>query len=441
MKLKTTIKVSGLLAFILVSLSHVIIAQTFRDNPALKNFREKNSAIDSLMKKGIMIEPNSGLKYFTGYDYKTLYDWDQYFESIVQIYMGWKSEYIKNGVLLFLKNQQDNGFIPRSVPSNSWHDNEHVKPFLAQISLMVYKEYNEKDWILNTAMFARLQKYLDYWLYDMDSNKNGLSEWMSAPHTGMDNQHERAGFWLDRCSEGVDLNCYLVRETSAFAELATLKGDKKLANKYNQISNELKVRIQKEMWNPADGFFYDLKVNPDKPLSKSAQDGARMNHERNMGKYIPVKSAAAFTTLFAQVATPEQAQSLVFKYLFNPREFWSAYPVTVLSKSEPWYSTGYMPSDVGCSWRANTWMPTNYMIFHGLKYYDYFDLAKLLANQTNDLMAKSGSCEYYNTETGEGLGLNPFWGWSLLGYFFDLEDKLENDINAISTSNSPLKVK
>ena len=34
-----------------------------------------------------MIEDVTGMKYFTGYAYKTLYDWDQYFESIVQIYM------------------------------------------------------------------------------------------------------------------------------------------------------------------------------------------------------------------------------------------------------------------------------------------------------------------------------------------------------------------
>lgn len=63
----------------------------------------------------------------------------------------------------------------------------------------------------------------------MDVNKNGLSEWMSAPHTGMDNQHERAGMWLDRCSEGVDLNSYLVRETKAFACFTEMAGKKDIA--------------------------------------------------------------------------------------------------------------------------------------------------------------------------------------------------------------------
>ena len=46
----------------------------------------------------------------------------------------------------------------------------------------------------------------------MEINKNGLSAWMSSPHTCMDNQHERSGWWLDCGCEGADLNSYLVKE-------------------------------------------------------------------------------------------------------------------------------------------------------------------------------------------------------------------------------------
>jgi hypothetical protein len=41
------------------------------------------------MERGVLVETDTGRAYFTGYSYKTLYDWDQYFEAIVQIYMGW----------------------------------------------------------------------------------------------------------------------------------------------------------------------------------------------------------------------------------------------------------------------------------------------------------------------------------------------------------------
>ena len=77
-------------------------------------------------------------------------------------------------------------------------------------------------------------------------------------------------------------------------------------------------------------------------------------------------------------------------------------------------------------------MPTNYMIYHGLKYYSYDQLATIVAQRTKELIDKSGNREYYNSETGEGLGMNPFWGWSLLGHFFFLEEKLPMDITQIN---------
>lgn len=408
-----------------------VYSQNFIDNKILIKKRTQLTEINNLMRKGIMEEPKSKMSYFTGYNYKTLYDWDQYFEAIVQIYMGWPSDYIKNGVLLFLNNQKEDGHIARSVPSNELHDPEHVKPFLSQISLMVCKEYKESEWILNDFYFTRLKKYLDYWLYNMDSNNNGLSEWMSAPHTGMDNQHERAGFWLDRCSEGVDLNCYLVRETKAFSKLAEMAGKKELSKEYLNISENIKIRIQTELWSEEDGFFYDKYVNPNEALSKQLPKGAYMNQRIKKGGLIPVKSISAFTVLFANVATEKQAKRIVTEYLFNPNEFWTSYPVSALSKSERWYSTEKLPSDLGCNWRANTWIPTNYMIYHGLKYYNFKELASIVSYYTKRLVEKSGNREYYNSETGDGCGLNPFWGWSLLAHFMDFEEECAEDITKI----------
>ena len=420
-----------LLVFVFVSMSFLSFGQIKIYDPKVINYRKNLTSIDSLMKNGIMTDKGSGLTYFTGYSYKTLYDWDQYFEGIVQIYMGWPSVYIKNGVLIFLANQNDSGFISRSVPGGSpFQALEHVKPFLAQISLMVYKAYGEKDWILEESKFDKLKKYLDYWLYNMDINKNGLSEWMSAPHTGMDNQHERAGYWMDRQCEGVDLNCYLVRECRAFAKLAKLKGKDKLAKEYETIANERTATIQKYLWDEKDGFFYDQKLNPKEPMAKSLP-GSKLNALTNNKSRIPVKTIGAFAAIWAGVATPEQAKRMITEHLLNPHEFWTAYPIPALAKSELWYSTVPLTGDLGCSWRANTWMPTNYMLYHASNNYGYGIVASAIAQRTNELMQKAGNREYYNSETGEGCGLNPFWGWSLLGHFFNLEESLDWDITSL----------
>ena len=83
--------------------------------------------------------------------------------------------------------------------------------------------------------------------------------------------------------------------------------------------------------------------------------------------------------------------------------------------------------DIGCNWRANTWIPTNYMTVHGLVRYGYINEARMLADKTAELVNKAGNREYFVTETGEGQGLKVFWGWTLLAYF--VQQELKNGFN------------
>jgi glycogen debranching enzyme len=123
---------------------------------------------------------------------------------------------------------------------------------------------------------------------------------------------------------------------------------------------------------------------------------------------------------------------MVVEHLFNPREFWTPYPVAALARSERWYSRDHLPSDLGCSWRANVWIPTNYMIYRGLRRYGYRDLASIVAHYTHALVRAAGNREYYDAETGEGCGLDPFWGWSLLAHFLPYEEGTDFDVTAVT---------
>jgi hypothetical protein len=306
---------------------------------------------------------------------------------------------------------------------------EHVKPFLSQIALLVYRNYGELDWITSPQYFSRLQRYLDYWLVEMDANRNGLSEWMSAPHTGMDNQHERAGWWLDRFSEGVDLNCYLVRECRAFARLSALAGEAGLS----------RLIFPADGWRTASArscgmkrrLFFDHNARLGEPLLEQAARRVGFRYHQPAVRADRCEIGSAFAALWAGVATSEQARRMVFDHLLNPQEFWTPYPVSALAKSERWYTQDWLPADLGCNWRAKTWIPINYMVFHGLRNYGYTDLAALVADRTYRLVKETGDCEYYDTETGRGCGLDPFWGWSLLGHFMRYEAANVYDITSL----------
>ena len=356
-----------------------------------------------MLENAIFTEKKFNKEYYTGYSYETLYDWDQYFETLVQLYLGWDTKYAKNGVEIFLDYQKENGHIQRSSKGGEDQLSEHVKPFLAQISILVYKRDKNLNFLTDTY-YEKMKKYLLYWLVDRDIRKKHLSIWDSAPHTGMDNHHERAGWWYDCLCEGVDLNAFLVRECEAFALIAEKKNKQEDAALFRDYKAKIVEAMQKYMWNEEDGLFYDINIK---------------NEQQILVKHIGI-----FATMWAGVATKEQAKRMVHEHLMNTEEFYRKFPFPALAASEPGYSENKRVDDLGCSWRAQTWIPTNYYVFEALRAYGYKDLADYISWKTFKEVKQIGDREYYNTESETGNGLNPFWGWSLLAYFMPVENQL-----------------
>jgi neutral trehalase len=125
--------------------------------------------------------------------------------------------------------------------------------------------------------------------------------------------------------------------------------------------------------------------------------------------------------LWAGVATRSQADRLVYDHLLNKKEFWLAFPVSSYAKSEPDFYQGSRTGE--CNWRGPVWIPTNYLIFHGLLRYGYKEQAKELAITTfrMALDLNKNTREYYDSDSGQGDGMNPFWGWSALAYIMPLD--------------------
>lgn len=374
-------------------------------------YRAHMDRIDAMMReKGIFTDRATGKPYFSGYSYTTLYDWDQYFESIVQLYLGWDTRYIRNGVTIFLDSQEENGHIARSSQGDAAQLSEHVKPFLAQISLLCWRKDGNLDF-LTEAYYLRMKRYLLYWLTQRADAARGLAFWDSAPHTGMDNQHMRAGWWYDCFCEGVDLNCYLIRECRAFARIAELTTHPEDVSDFEAHAERLKQAIQTYMWDETDGYFYDI--------------------DRRTGEKMRVKSIGCFAVLWAHAASTEQAKRLVAEHLQNEREFLRPLPFPALSADSEGYSEQNLPGDLGCCWRANTWVPSDYFVFHGLLDYGYAAFAKHTAETLLENVLAIGDREWYNAESRTGSGQDPFWGWSLLAYFMPREAELGFDPTSI----------
>ncbi|MGB8031805.1 MAG: trehalase family glycosidase [Terracidiphilus sp.] len=365
--------------------------------------------------KGLHDFPQSREKLLTGYAYGEFFDWDLYFENIYLSYYG-VSKFDFSNFAVFFSRQQPDGFVSRTLGITYPKPNQMFKPFLAQLAVLGSQQTGSFEW-LREKYYGQLQQYLDRW-FAYDADHNGLPTWNSSDASGMDNQLSRSGDFDSYFDEGVDLACYLVRELQAMAIISGKLGKTKEQTEYQQHAKELAKLINDVFWDEKDGFYYD--------------------RNEKTGERIRVKSVAGFFPLWAGVATPAQARRLVREHLFNEKEFWLPYPIATYAKTEPDFYEGTTKGE--CNWRGNTWIPSNYMIFHGLIKYGYDKEARELADRTYKMVLDKNPVtrEYYDSETGQGYGMNPFWGWSSLGYIMPLEYELHYDPTNLTGKVRPI---
>ena len=186
--------------------------------------------------------------------------------------------------------------------------------------------------------------------------------------------------------EAVDLNVYVYLQRRVLAKLARRLGLKREAEEYEELASETGDGIRRQMWDEETGFFYDIWEDTHEP--------------------IKVKTPAAFTTLYAGLASRRQAGRLV-EHLLNPDEFWTTFPLPTVSADDPNYDPeGY--------WRGRSWLNMIWFTYWGLRRYGFNEEARRLAERVLDFMARGPTCnENYNSRTGAPLGA-PDFGWSTL---------------------------
>jgi hypothetical protein len=351
--------------------------------------------------------------FLTGYPYNEFYDWDLYFENLYLSYYGvWT--YCFTNLKEFLNREQPDGYVNRSLIKQ--RDRQQFKPFLAQLAVLGCKQnHDDYEW-LRGNYYARLVKYLDKW-FSYDSDHNGLPVWNSADAAGTDNQWSRGGALGAFEIEGVDLASYLIRELRAMSVIAAhLKLHADSAH-FTRHAGQVVKLINATFWDEQQGMYFD--------------------RNEKTGKRVYVKSATNFMPLFAGAATHRRAERMIHEHLLNPDEFWLNYPVASYAKTEPDY---YQGSHHECNWRGPTWAPTNYMIFQGLRRYGYGADARELATRLFSMALVKNPVlrEYYNAETGEGLGQTRFWGFTALYYGMLLESILGYDASTLEGRVEPI---
>ncbi|HHP7243763.1 MAG TPA: amylo-alpha-1,6-glucosidase [Elainellaceae cyanobacterium] len=181
--------------------------------------------------------------------------------------------------------------------------------------------------------------------------------------------------------QDVWFNTLLVKANQDLAAIANVIGFD--PTPFKMWAQQTAIGLNAKLWNPQRGFYHNYDLGTDQP--------------------IPTCVASNYTPLYAGVPNSRQVQKMVNHLLSaafrgSRAEGWL---VPTTSRQEPGFCANRY-------WRGPIWINLNWMLHHGLKTYGYDNEAEQIKQMSLDLVARSGFYEYFNPDTGEGLGSASF---------------------------------
>jgi hypothetical protein len=127
------------------------------------------------------------------------------------------------------------------------------------------------------------------------------------------------------------------------------------------------------------------------------------------GDLLRVSTWAGLAPLALDSLPADIGHRIINEHLLNPRCFWLDYPVPSTAACEP----TFVPGDdrylwIERYWRGPTWLFSTWFILRGLLRLGYEAQGAHLVDRTVALVDRSGFREYFNPNTGEGMGARNF---------------------------------
>ena len=281
----------------------------------------------------------------------------------------------------------------REIPVNPYLTLDNLNhPLMAWAELVSYRQTGDLD-RLKLVLEPLFHYYRSLWYHIRHANNLYVTDW-----AGMDNSPRNPYLGC-----AVDTSCEMVLFADSLLEIIeelekhhlikaeTIQDRKEFLTDTARLTKDA---INNLMWDESTGFYYDLT---------------------DKGEKAPVKTIAAFWALLSGVADASQAQKLA-DWLNDQNTFRRLHRAPVLAADE----AGYDPQ--GGYWKGAVWAPTNTMVIYGLLKYGYNDLAKEIAlnhlENVAKVFEKTGTIwENYPPDfiAPPNVAKKDFVGWSGIG--------------------------
>ena len=285
--------------------------------------------------------------------------WDSVFHALAMVL--YNPEMAKDALRAVLSQAHSDGFIPHMMSPNG-HSDVTQPQVLAWGVWNVYKKTGDRAFL--AEYIDVLEKYLTWDMEHRDNNHNGLLEWLTEPdqlncrcgESGLDNSPR---FDFDDEMDAIDFSAFAVHDAHYLSLIFKELGDPARSEKWQHVSDDIKDKINKELWDEETGTYYDKLLTT--------------------GKLTRVLTPLSFFPLFVGIPSAEQAKKMV-KLLTDKTKLWTPAPLASISQDHPAFSTDM--------WRGGVWLNLNYFIIKGLQDYGYNDIAEELREKTLTMVEK-----------------------------------------------------
>jgi len=202
----------------------------------------------------------------------------------------------------------------------------------------------------------------------------------------------------------VERNCLYAMDCWILAWLARQLGRVQEAAALEADHHRMAATINRLLWDPRRECYFNRHWD---------------NHPGD--PFFPQVAPDIFMSLLGRVATPEQAAALR-KLFHDPTKFAGEWILPTISRDDPEYPKQHY-------WKGKVWAPVNWLVYQGLKMYEWDREAGLLAESSAKIFLKSwrgrGECqENYLSTTGDGSG-DPHYTWGALMALIGVEEYID----------------
>ena len=300
-----------------------------------------------------------------------------------------------SNAILMTQSITKSGYVPYFTAAMSSENSPGISraPVGSLVCNMIYNKYKEK-WFLD-EVYDDLLTWNRWW--DKTRNNKGYLSWGAEPVGENFNLRKAAILESDlgkspyfneirynRNSNkleiaSVELMSLYITDCKKLAEIAEILEEEDDKAELLQRAEKYSGRLN-ELWDDSIGIYRDKNLDTD--------------------QFCPQLSATSFYSLLSGVPDKVKAERMVTEHLLNPGEFSGDFMIPLISRSDP----AFADSASSC---YKILPHLNFLVYLGLKNYDFPEASRLIANKSLELVMKEWKSNhriYENYSALSGLG-------------------------------------